>query len=357
MLDRLPTELVAHILSFVDPPSPYRLTKPTSLYACCLVSKRVKEVAQPLLWRTVSADRLGDYEAIKPEATSTGLLRYTRVLEVNRTACDAEKLEELVQSLTGLREIRLRNHHNVTGNAVDTVLPHFTHLRRITLVEVDFLEIRQTLTFPTLFSLSLDGIYTTSAFLDALLVPQNLPQLRILSLWTPGTSTGGDVQPFLPSLDVAFCDQLDVLRLAHEDLYLANMTMMRHGHTLVSASLILLDLPTYPPQLASLPWKNLHIRPFRLDSSLPALAYQRAKLVKLAFSLPHLSLSTLLLPLQLQHPSLRFERDSILAACKKKRIDVLWEDALDEKDAEILIAEKFRDWRLKKEKEEAERAG
>ncbi|GAA5895317.1 hypothetical protein JCM6882_006642 [Rhodosporidiobolus microsporus] len=355
MLDRLPIELVSHILSFLDPPSPSRLTKPSSLYACCLVSKRVKEVAQPLLWLAVVVEKRGDLKAVKPEATSTGLIRYTRILAVDKNVCAAKELEGLAQNSTGLREIRLRNLVLTNRDGVDAVLPHLTHLRRISFFNLEFLEVREPLAFPSLFSLSLHAVYTTRALLEGFLVPQYLPHLRMLSLtdlwdhWMSGTC------PFLPALSAALLDQLDVLQLAHEELHLSSAVMASHPHTLLSAHVE--DLPNNPPRSASLRYKHLRIRPFPLDDSVPMDSSERAGLDELAESLPHLNLTTLLLPLQLQHPSFRNEHVSILAECEKKRIDVLWEDALEEEDADILIAEKFRDWRLKKEKEEAERAG
>ncbi|GAA5916643.1 hypothetical protein JCM6882_001567 [Rhodosporidiobolus microsporus] len=355
MLDRLPTELVAHVLSFVDPPSAYRLTKPTSLYACCLVSKRVKEVAQPLLWRAVSVNWLGDLEAVEPQATSTGLMRYARILDVDRSACKVFELEALVQSLTGLREIRVRCFEDASDDAVDAVLPSLTHLRRIAFDSVDFLEIREPLAFPSLFSLSLHDVFTSRAFLERLLVPQQLPQLRILSL-------GGLLDPsmtglgsFLPALSAVFHDHLDVLQLRHKGPGSIGAALATHAHTLVSAYLD--TLPVDPSRLASLRYKHLHICPFPLNTRFPTPASHRAKLAKFASSVSHLNLSTLLLPLQLQDASLCFEHDKILSECEKKGIDVLWEDALEEKDVKILITEKFRDWRLKKEKEAAERAG
>jgi hypothetical protein len=52
MLDRLPTELLALVLMQID--EMYWYGRNRTLYSCCLVSKHVKDVAQPILWRRVN---------------------------------------------------------------------------------------------------------------------------------------------------------------------------------------------------------------------------------------------------------------------------------------------------------------
>ncbi|GAA5851181.1 hypothetical protein JCM8547_004157 [Rhodosporidiobolus lusitaniae] len=53
-LNSLLPELLEHILSLVS--TDYK-ERTRALYACCLVSKTVKDVVQPLLWRWVRLDK------------------------------------------------------------------------------------------------------------------------------------------------------------------------------------------------------------------------------------------------------------------------------------------------------------
>jgi hypothetical protein len=54
MLDRLPPELLAEILDVVALFSPVRASE--TLFACCLVSRAICDVAEPILWRRVELD-------------------------------------------------------------------------------------------------------------------------------------------------------------------------------------------------------------------------------------------------------------------------------------------------------------
>jgi hypothetical protein len=54
MLDRLPPELLAEVLDIVARFSPVKAS--ARLLACCLVSRVIRDVAEPILWRRVKLD-------------------------------------------------------------------------------------------------------------------------------------------------------------------------------------------------------------------------------------------------------------------------------------------------------------
>ncbi|GAA5829967.1 hypothetical protein JCM11251_007951, partial [Rhodosporidiobolus azoricus] len=132
MLDRLPIELLAYVLSFVDPPSPHHLDKSASLHACCLVSQRLKEVAQPLLWQTLVLANRREFEAFKREAERTGLGRHVRRAVVDGGLATMSRNEpvknvmlgEVLQISVDIRNVNLKNFWFELSNTLDSIFPH-----------------------------------------------------------------------------------------------------------------------------------------------------------------------------------------------------------------------------------------
>jgi hypothetical protein len=109
MLDRLETELLLHILSFLPSPDVVASSPvhDTTLYKLCLVSKRLRDVAQPFLWRAVAIKSPSQMTAV---ANKTAMLReHIRVLsiEVGRGEGDMAMAMDLVGLLPSLTDIRL----------------------------------------------------------------------------------------------------------------------------------------------------------------------------------------------------------------------------------------------------------
>jgi hypothetical protein len=68
MLDKLPLELLDHVLELLPPPSTIKgaRERTKTLLSCCLVSKRVYERALPVLWRDI---RLESEEQVRMMVT------------------------------------------------------------------------------------------------------------------------------------------------------------------------------------------------------------------------------------------------------------------------------------------------
>lgn len=109
MLDRFATEILLHILSFL--PTPDVVAAPplrtTTLYNLCLVSKRLRIVSQPLLWRIVAVKSPSQVAAVSNE--SAELREHTRGLsiEVGRGEGELAMAMVLVASFRGLKDLRL----------------------------------------------------------------------------------------------------------------------------------------------------------------------------------------------------------------------------------------------------------
>jgi hypothetical protein len=109
MLDRFETEILLHIFSFLPSPSvvailPLRINNLCSL---CLVSKRLRDVAQPVLWRAVAVKIPSQVAALSNE---TAMLReHIRVLsiEVGRKEGELAMALTVATSLSGLEDLRL----------------------------------------------------------------------------------------------------------------------------------------------------------------------------------------------------------------------------------------------------------
>jgi hypothetical protein len=110
MLDSIAPELILHILSFLTSPGHTHLPhlRTRTFYSLCLVSRRLRDCAQPLLWQTVDFASWQQAEPISREAEVFG--KYTRVLAVY---CSVElslvDLPLVLRSLPDLEDVRVTN--------------------------------------------------------------------------------------------------------------------------------------------------------------------------------------------------------------------------------------------------------
>ncbi|GAA5906511.1 hypothetical protein JCM6882_004455 [Rhodosporidiobolus microsporus] len=316
MLDTLPVELLAHTLSFLDPFSPQRITPRRDLYNCCLVSRRLKDCAQPLLWRQVSVARLS---AAAREAVPEGLGRQVRVLHLSGPqSFEGDRQGEIASllRLPGVTDVRACGFQAYESS--DLCISLLTTAQHITFDGVDI----EPAAYPAVFS-----------------------HLTSLSLF----------------------DQLSVLQIDAADRHCFDSTMADGpGALLVSFSVN--DLVTVSTMEPDGPFRlrHLHLQYVRPEdvlpqnslpgslsqSSLDAMDARRQRHRQILADFPSFlarsHLSTLLLPLSLRHASLDAERQAILDACVAKGIEVLWEDHEAERGHMQCLREEICRWVAKK---------
>ncbi|GAA5909035.1 hypothetical protein JCM6882_004974 [Rhodosporidiobolus microsporus] len=340
-LNALPTELLTHTLSFLDPDSPRRISSRRHLYNCCLVSRRLRDCAQPFLWRQMSTVYLC---AAAREADPQGLGRHVRVLDVRGRErfglfdgetdepIDTAEVFPLVR-LPGVTDVRVSSFEDEWQPIADALFPLLTGAGRIILDTIEFGPTLAPVVFPHLSSLSLTRVWLPDTFLATLFQPSYLPILRYLS-----------VDSF-SSIPIPFIRQLSVLQIDVDNCGHFNQTTAELPEALVvSASVGALGSGQHVDPSVLFPIRHLHLRPFHpeevhaspvvrdcwdqstLDHLRASYALRRRGLVDLPSFLRRSHLSTLLLPLSLQDPSLTAELQAIVDAFEAKSIEILWED-------------------------------
>ncbi|GAA5906489.1 hypothetical protein JCM6882_004449 [Rhodosporidiobolus microsporus] len=361
-INTLPNELLVAILSHVDAPEPLKLQHPTTLYACCLVSRRWRDCAQPVLW---SAIPLGEYDgvnALKREAVSATLNRQVRTV----SACGGElvgpEIFELASSFPAVEDVRLFFFDNNGAEDEDPEFwTRFPHVKRIALVDM-CISINRPVPLPQLVSLTILESNVDFTILETLLRPRNVPSLRHLSLGGLNTFADEDETQRLPDLDTPLLDQLELLQLDfcdHSDFPAALST---HPVPLL-VSTALRGLHQYSRVIGPLSHlRHFHLRPFSghdLDPDVQVTQVLNGRVISvetpdLIGFLNSLRLSTLLLPRQYLLPALDEDRRAILDACAAKEIEVLWEDQEWEAEDGVWIREEMLRWLRRKRREGGE---
>jgi hypothetical protein len=111
----LPNELISHILTLATPPPDNLsgcLESRGLLRQCCLASKQLCAIAQPLLWEVFPIEQ-GDTRVL---SAFPSLAQHVRVLEVRNLGpgdyrdpgSSRDRLFEMVAKMSGLSELRLK---------------------------------------------------------------------------------------------------------------------------------------------------------------------------------------------------------------------------------------------------------
>ncbi|BGP15499.1 hypothetical protein JCM10213_005768 [Rhodosporidiobolus nylandii] len=211
MLDRLPVELIHRILSFTWAEK----TGDDDLRRCCLTCRKLRSVAQPLLWSEMWPCLEVHLEQIE-SALDQGLARYTRGLVAEFPETGASNL---IHRLTKLI-VRFENLHGVELCQPTGVIGQREVLRLKGILELSFQYIRLDLDtpplLPALVELLMYNVKITEWELSRLLDPAVLPALRRLAVGDcQDTFT---MQPFFPPLQLPLLQQLDMLQVFSEDL-------------------------------------------------------------------------------------------------------------------------------------------
>ncbi|GAA5906497.1 hypothetical protein JCM6882_004451 [Rhodosporidiobolus microsporus] len=366
ILETVPAELLAHILSFLDPFSPQRITSRRDLYNCCLVSRHVRDCAQPLLWRQLSAARLS---AAAREADPERLGRH--VLWGSRAFNSAHAAEALsLVRLPGVTDVRASGFQREEAVGADVLFPFLTAARHITFALVDLGPTVSPLVFPHLSSLSLSDVTISGTLLTNLLHSSYLPNLRFLYLNRLDDHEDINFE-FFASLDQPFLQQLKVLQIGVDGCDEFDATTAEYPDALV-VSVSVDDLEEMGPMdpIRPFPMRHFHLQHFQphhivskdvlpglfRQGTLHGMGARRDRRSQVLADLPSFfarsHLSTVLLPLSLRNPALVPEYQAIVDACAEKRIEVLWEDDEPEMGDDLCLRDEYCRWVVGKQREE-----
>ncbi|GAA5829864.1 hypothetical protein JCM11251_007912 [Rhodosporidiobolus azoricus] len=295
-LNDLPDELLLAIMSQLDPLEPFKMSHPSEvLYNACLVCRRWKECAQPLLWDAVVLRDYNDVTALGKAIKSNDLSRRIRILGACGGELVGSDIYDMLHQLPGLEDVRLWQFDNEGADDEDEQF--WRKVSRMKYVNLQGMSIDTRAVIPPfsdLVSLTIFNTYLNLGDLSNLLVPENVPQLRYLCLGQLSEySVNNDL--YLPHLFPALLQQL------HRDI-------VPHGAFLAGE-----------PRLPQ------HVE-------------------KLIGTLRHIDLSTILLPRRLQHPLCQDQLGTLLELLAKRSIDVIWEDQEWEEEDGVWIREEFLRW-------------
>ncbi|BGP15304.1 hypothetical protein JCM10213_002637 [Rhodosporidiobolus nylandii] len=219
MLGRLPIELVERILCLAAPAdygeTAYKHRRAT-LRNLCLVDRRMREIAQPLLWEIVAFEGAEQFEALEAAAEDAALAKMARVLHFWQREEHNFEVEEILRGAAGVQPFVEEMGFKV-GERADQYFPvlflsRFTNLHHFAIeggCRLVFFNLPAPLTLSTL---SLSGIRIVPSILRYLLSPKNTPSLRGLYLSCLRDPDNDDT-PFLPELEHLPLDRLDVVHL------------------------------------------------------------------------------------------------------------------------------------------------
>ncbi|BGP39314.1 hypothetical protein JCM10449v2_003252 [Rhodotorula kratochvilovae] len=223
---RLPEELVALILEAIPADDDHeRLDRRRTLYRCCLASRQLFRVAQPLLWarialqcRTLAQPHDPLALLIESAARVPALARRAQSIEIdfeNGGLPHRIALRRIVAVLPKLREVRLRNLDKGQMDLVD--LEPLAEIRHLSLRNVR-LAASAPVSFPHLASLDLVNVVCRPDRLNEFLALKSLPALRILSLRRCRHQAGLSAERrFFPSLDRELVNRLELIQLRVSD--------------------------------------------------------------------------------------------------------------------------------------------
>jgi hypothetical protein len=188
MLDKLPLELLDHVLDLLPPPSTVKSARERAdtLLACCLVSKRVSERSMPVLWRHLRLQTTKSFEDFAARVAGQAAVPLRHAPKSLRMECEKEDEDETIQpllarvfnvlgSLPALRDLYL----DIGGEEVDlkalqqavpsTSLPSnaenklkSTNPKQISLYSTFPAPLSLLATHPSPFRTSLLSLYNTS---------------------------------------------------------------------------------------------------------------------------------------------------------------------------------------------------
>ncbi|GAA5915803.1 hypothetical protein JCM6882_006102 [Rhodosporidiobolus microsporus] len=375
-IDSLPNELLIDILSLVDPPPPFRRRPSHALYRCCLVSKRWRECAQPLLWQSLVLSRRVNLGTLPKSERISTLLRQVRLLTIDewRPPTDQDPLE-LRKVLMAAEELCLIRTTN---------FPFFSVLRRLYLQDLNIHSCDVACTLPNLTALVIDGCAMPTSYGRTFFTHKTLPALRTLSIGrisfdvsseTPdkarevlrfdfvsrletvqlpvSRTTGALLEQWALDKPPSTTSPSNVLVVASAADVRKAWDLRLHHHI---SHLVLAPSPRPPSESPTLmQYLDLRDRPYYVWE----VDDREYNFRQLVFSCHNLV--TVFLPLELRDASppsskVALHRDAVLEACEERRVEVLWADGPFDEEADgrgsALPREEFARWVRGKRAEE-----
>ncbi|BGP15292.1 hypothetical protein JCM10213v2_003252 [Rhodosporidiobolus nylandii] len=135
MLDRLPVELLEHILRFAAPLDYWDEDKPDRrlpLRTCCLVNSKLLRVAQPMLAEVVAVRREEDAEVVKPGDEGAVKGAMVRLLAIDGqhdgvVELSIARVHQLLELCPNVRDVRLSSFEDLDLTLLAN-LPKLRHL-------------------------------------------------------------------------------------------------------------------------------------------------------------------------------------------------------------------------------------
>ncbi|GAA5902342.1 hypothetical protein JCM6882_000506 [Rhodosporidiobolus microsporus] len=361
MLDRLPVELLAHLLRVAAPlvwPEEEDGERRRLLSSLCLVCRRVRDVAQPMLPEVFAVDQERHVARFSEGDPPRGQLVKTLVLhEFYDMPWPVEATLGACKNVVDLRLFFLMEFD--LG-----LLADLKNLRHLTTMYTNP-TCPPNLVLPNLVSVALAGRTLQISFLEAFLTSTRLPSLRSLSI----ELSSGDSREYgtrkLPPLPLSLLQQLDDLVVDASDIPLADLPSLEPAPVLVDCyssqlNALCSDPAPFPSAirlygLEQLPYASA------ADFQGSGLSGVHRALDSLAARLAPAETSkkprAVLLPQALRpdgeplYHLVEKTMTGIIDACGRGGVEVLWEPSRD-RQIESRLSSVFREWVLRERRKE-----
>ncbi|GAA5956033.1 hypothetical protein JCM10213_005257 [Rhodosporidiobolus nylandii] len=335
MLDRLPVELLEHILRFAAPldytPELYKERRAT-LKRFCLVSRGLRAAAQPMLPEVVLVDGAKDVGALETggRGRQIKLLVYQRPF-VEKLADDAHSLQRTLAACPLVRDLRF---FDVDLNL--KLLEPLRELRRVAFFDSCVHLTDAATVLPKVEELSIEFTAMDPGDLRLMLRSHCLPALRSFAVTSLGPE---DERAFSAALSAGFFDTIKLILSAEE------ISELPSSFPYPDPSLVLLTMITVPaPSDFTPPFKPIHLA-LCPRVTLEDTVDEPELLVAIRSFLPALSQHSTIRNLGVPdflHPShalsgeLASLRIELLKACTDNKVRIVWTAARSLWDSMVL---------------------
>ncbi|GAA5911562.1 hypothetical protein JCM5296_007209 [Sporobolomyces johnsonii] len=333
MLDRLPNELILHILELSAPSTYFSRTyfsRQMNLCNCCLVSRQFRQLAQPLLFAAFEATTSEKLHSFLNATKAIGLGHHVQAVALlytvgvrGKTGTAPNDLVRLAQDCPALEQLSLP----CAGQFDMKRLEVFKHLRSLTLNDAELFT-TSPFVLPLLAELSICSVSAHRNELTSIFTPSTLPSLRALAFFGADHDDGTVFSEPIETL----CSQLHMLSRDVQDYEF-------HPHSTLASScpftLLDCDLADFTKN-----WDEIklipHLRLYGHDPTIGAAYTQRhlTDVTNQLLNTTQTSLRAIYLSPRL-HPDSSLPspvaqaRDNFLAACVTRGIEVCWEEVGD----------------------------